>query len=79
LFSPIRAMYLLLTLSRLLHKLLIINKYYLSIQNFKYLIISYFKPLILNIGLKQIVKKIIANKYSCFGRLEYIGVAQNYD
>jgi len=41
-----------LILSRLLHKLLIINKYYLSIQNFKSLIIKNLKPLMLNVGLK---------------------------
>jgi len=40
-----------LTLSRLLYTLLIINKYDLSIQNFKCLIIMNLKPLVLNVGL----------------------------
>jgi len=39
-----------LTLSRLLHELLIINKYYLIIQNFKCLKSINLKALVLNVG-----------------------------
>jgi len=44
-----------LTLSRLLHELLIINKYYLSIQNFKCLKSINLKALVLNVGKRFVI------------------------